>query len=60
MRSATNAVVVTDRKEAQAIFELLGESREREVLSLNAQGRVREYQLRCASPSASSTPRASS
>ena len=38
--------VVADRKEAQAIFELLGESREREVLSVNAQGRAREYQLR--------------
>ena len=46
VRSSTNARVVTDRKEAQAIFELLGESREREVLSVNAQGRAREYQLR--------------
>lgn len=46
VRSSTNAVVVTDRKQAQAIFELLGESREREVLSINAQGRAREYQLR--------------
>jgi LPS-assembly lipoprotein len=46
VRSSTNALVVTDRKQAQAIFELLGESREREVLSINAQGRAREYQLR--------------
>lgn len=46
VRASTNARVVTDRKEAQAIFELLGESREREVLSVNAQGRAREYQLR--------------
>jgi len=46
VRSSTNARVVADRKEAQAIFELLGESREREVLSVNAQGRAREYQLR--------------
>lgn len=46
VRSSTNARVVTDRKDAQAIFELLGESREREVLSVNAQGRAREYQLR--------------
>jgi LPS-assembly lipoprotein len=46
VRSSTNARVVTDRKQAQAIFELLGESREREVLSVNAQGRAREYQLR--------------
>ena len=46
VRSSTNARVVTDRKQAQAVFELLGESREREVLSVNAQGRAREYQLR--------------
>lgn len=46
VRSSTNTQVVTDRKEAQAIFELLGESRQREVLSVNAQGRAREYQLR--------------
>ncbi len=46
VRASTNASVVTDRKEAQAILELLGEQREREVLSINAQGRAREYQLR--------------
>jgi len=49
VRASTNSVVVTDRKKAQAIFELLGESREREVLSINAQGRAREYQLRLSS-----------
>ncbi|MGB2816560.1 MAG: LPS assembly lipoprotein LptE [Burkholderiaceae bacterium] len=46
VRGSTNARVVTDRKEAQAIFELLGESREREVLSVNSQGQAAEYQLR--------------
>ena len=46
LRASTNARVVADRKEAQAVFELLGEAREREVLSVNAQGRAREYQLR--------------
>ena len=46
LRSSTNAQVVTDRKEAQAVFELLGETREREVLAINAQGRATEYQLR--------------
>jgi LPS-assembly lipoprotein len=46
VRSSTNARVVTDRKTAQAIFELLGEAREREVISVNVQGRAREYQLR--------------
>lgn len=46
VRSSTNASVVTDRKSAQAILELIAEQREREVLSINAQGRAREYQLR--------------
>ena len=46
VRSSTNATVVQNRQEAQAIMELLGEQREREVLSINAQGRAREYQLR--------------
>ena len=46
VRSSTNASIVQTRKEAQAIVELLGELREREVLSINAQGRAREYQLR--------------
>jgi LPS-assembly lipoprotein len=46
VRSSTNAAVVDDRKEAQAILEILGEQREREVLAINAQGRAREYQLR--------------
>jgi LPS-assembly lipoprotein len=46
LRSSTNVKVVTDRKTAQAIFELLGENREREVLAINAQGRATEYQLR--------------
>lgn len=46
VRSSTNASVVQVRKDAQAIVELLGEQREREVLSINAQGRAREYQLR--------------
>jgi LPS-assembly lipoprotein len=46
LRSSTNAQVVTDRNEAQAVFELLSEIREREVLAINAQGRASEYQLR--------------
>jgi LPS-assembly lipoprotein len=46
LRSSTNVKVVNDRKDAQAIFELLGENREREVLAINAQGRATEYQLR--------------
>ena len=46
LRASTNAKVVTERTEAEAIFELMGESREREVLAINAQGRATEYQLR--------------
>jgi LPS-assembly lipoprotein len=46
LRASTNAKVVTDRSQAQAIFELMGENREREVLAINAQGRATEYQLR--------------
>lgn len=46
LRSSTNAKVVVERKDAQAIFELMGETREREVLAINAQGRATEYQLR--------------
>lgn len=46
LRASTNAKVVSDRKDAEAIFELLGENREREVVAINAQGRATEYQLR--------------
>jgi LPS-assembly lipoprotein len=46
IRAGSRAEVVEDRAEAQAILEVLGEAREREVLAVNAQGRTREYQLR--------------
>jgi LPS-assembly lipoprotein len=46
IRAGSNARVVEERKDAQAVFEVLGEFREREVLAVNAQGRTREYQLR--------------
>ena len=42
--AGASLVHVADRE--SDIFELLGETREREVLSINAQGRAREYQLR--------------
>jgi len=38
--------VVNNPKEAQATLLLLGEAREKDILSLSAGGRVREYQLR--------------
>lgn len=46
IRAGTNAEVVSDRAQAEAIFELINETREREVLAINAQGSAREYQLR--------------
>lgn len=46
LRATSGTKVVADRTQAQAVFELLGENREREVLAINAQGRATEYQLR--------------
>jgi LPS-assembly lipoprotein len=46
IRASTNAKVVGERKDAQAIFELMGENREREVVAINSQGRATEYQIR--------------
>ncbi len=46
IRAGSGTRVVEDRAQAAAIFELLSESRERDVLSVNAQGRAREIQLR--------------
>lgn len=46
LRAGTRTQVVDKREEADAALEVSGEVREREVLSLNAQGRAREYQLR--------------
>ncbi len=45
IRSSIGTQVVREKKDAQAILEVLDESRERLVLSLNSQGRVREYAL---------------
>lgn len=46
VRASTNTRVVNERKDAQAVFELLSENREREVLAINSQGRATEYQIR--------------
>lgn len=46
IRASTSTVVVTDRTQAEAVLEIVNERREREILSLNAQGRAREYTLR--------------
>ena len=37
--------IVEDRKAAEAIFEILSETRDRQILSVNSQGRVREFTL---------------
>ena len=42
---ANGTSIVTDPKQAEAVFELLSEQREKVILSLNSQGRVREYTL---------------
>jgi LPS-assembly lipoprotein len=45
IRASGDTTVVSDPKAAQAIIEVLSETREKAILSLNTQGRVREYAL---------------
>ena len=45
LNAGDRVVVVTDAATAEARFEVLSESRGKTILSLNAQGRVREYLL---------------
>lgn len=45
IRSSGETRVVTDRKQAQVILESLAETKRKVILSLNSQGRVREYSL---------------
>lgn len=45
LRGNGQTQVVRDRKSAQAIIEVLAENRDKAILSLNFQGRVREYTL---------------
>ena len=44
--SGSQTRVVDNPKEAQATLHVLGEAREKSILSLSGGGRVREYQLR--------------
>ena len=46
IRVGTSTRVVPGRNQAAAVLDILGETRDREILSLNAQGRAREYTLR--------------
>ncbi|VCU72536.1 LPS-assembly lipoprotein LptE precursor [Pigmentiphaga humi] len=46
VRNTTNTQVVEDPRQAQAQLQILSETRERSILTLDAAGRVREYELR--------------
>jgi LPS-assembly lipoprotein len=46
IQAGTRAKVVSDPKQADAIFVFSEETRTKEILSLTGTGRVREYQLR--------------
>lgn len=46
IEAGTNAQVVDDPRQADAVVEFSQESREKEILSLTAAGRVREFRLR--------------
>jgi LPS-assembly lipoprotein len=45
IRSGTGTRTVDQAGQANAVLEILGESRDKEVLTLNAQGRAVEYKL---------------
>ncbi|MBK4734848.1 LPS-assembly lipoprotein LptE [Noviherbaspirillum pedocola] len=45
LRAVNQVQLVDDRKAAEAILEPLTDSRDKQVLSLNSQGRVREFNL---------------
>jgi len=45
IRGGTSTRIVSDPKEAEAKLLVLGESREKEILSLDGTGQVREYTL---------------
>lgn len=46
IRAAGGTRIATSPNEAQAVLTVLGEAKEKNILSLNAAGRVREFQLR--------------
>jgi LPS-assembly lipoprotein len=45
IKASGSTQIVEDAKAADAIFQQLGDSRLKTILSVNAQGRVREYRL---------------
>src|SRR3954463_9898457 len=46
IQAGTNAKVVEEAKQAEAVLDILEETRIKEILSLTGTGRVREFQLR--------------
>ncbi len=46
IRALDSTRLAATPQEAQAVFTLIGEAREKDILSLSATSRVREYQLR--------------
>src|SRR4051812_30714589 len=46
IQAGTNAKVVDEAKQAEAVLDILEETRIKEILSLTGTGRVREFQLR--------------
>jgi LPS-assembly lipoprotein len=46
IRTGTTTQILSDPTKAAAVFDLIGESRDRQVLTVNAQGRAIEYSLR--------------
>ena len=45
LRAGDQVEVVSDASKAEALFDVLSETRSKTILSLNSQGRVREYLL---------------
>lgn len=46
IRSGTGTAVVTNRAQARAVVQIVSEARERDVLSVDAEGRAREFRSR--------------
>lgn len=45
IRASGSTTLVDDAKEAEAIFQQLSDDRQKTILSVNAQGRIREHRL---------------
>ena len=45
IRANGQTQIVAEAKDAEVMLEVLGETRDKQILSLNSQGRVREYNL---------------